>query len=83
MSEEINGNDNLFKEKASIKNNSPCNKCNLMSNYVIIHSCGHEICLNCIFKYYMSNNFKGLTVSSIKIVCPICKEGEEEINLDD
>lgn len=74
---------NLYKEKANVKNNSPCNKCNLLSNYLIIHSCSHEICLNCIFKYYISNNFKGLTESSIKIICPICKEGEEEINLDD
>ena len=31
----------------------------------------------------MSNNFKGLTASSIKIICPICITGEEEINLDD
>ena len=31
----------------------------------------------------MSNNFKGLTTSSIKIICPICQNGEEEINLDD
>ena len=74
---------NEFKEKASIKNNSPCHKCNIQSKYLIIYSCSHEVCLNCIFKYYMSNNFQNLTTSSIKIKCPICQEGQEEINLDD
>ena len=77
-----NINENIYKEKANIKKDSPCNKCNTINN-LIIFSCSHEICSNCIYKFYMSNNFKGLTTSSIKIICPICQNGEEEINLDD
>ena len=73
---------NEYKEKATLKKDSKCNKCKSINNLIIL-SCSHEICTNCIYKFYMSNNFKGLTTSSIKIICPKCQEGEEEINLDD
>ena len=73
---------NEYREKANIKRDSSCNKC-MTINSLIIFSCSHEICSNCIYKFYMSNNFKGLTTSSIKIICPVCQNGEEEINLDD
>ena len=74
---------NEFKEKASIKNDCPCKKCNIQSKYLIVHSCSHDICINCVYKYYMCSNFQNLTTSSIKIKCPICQKGQEEINLDD
>ena len=77
-----NKENNKYKEKANIKKDSSCNKCHIINN-LIIFSCSHEICSNCIYKFYMSNNFKGLTTSSIKIICPICQDGEEEINFDD
>ena len=73
---------NVYKEKANIIKDSPCHKCNEVNN-LILYSCNHEICISCIYNFYMSNNFKGLTTSSLKIKCPICQNGEEEINLDD
>ena len=71
-----------YKEKANIIKDSACNKCKEVNN-LILYSCSHEICVNCIYNLYMSNNFKGLTTTSVKIICPICQNGEEEINLDD
>ena len=72
-----------LRERLTIKENLPCDKCSINSKNVIIYSCSHKLCFNCIFKYFISSNFKGMTTFSIKTVCPKCKEGEIEIGLDD
>ena len=72
-----------LRERLTIKENLPCDKCSINSKNVIIYSCSHKLCFNCIFKYFISSNFKGMTTFSIKTVCPKCKDGEIEIGLDD
>lgn len=46
-------------------------------------SCNHSICFNCIYKFFLSSEFKGLSIEYVKTVCPLCKNGEKEISLDD
>ena len=72
-----------LRERLTVKENLPCDKCSINSKNVIIYSCSHKLCFNCIFKYFISSNFKGMTTFSIKTVCPKCKNGEIEIGLDD
>ena len=61
---------------------SSCDKCLIMCNNNIIYSCSHKICSNCIYKYFMSSNFDELKTSSVKTICPKCKNGEKEIDFD-
>ena len=72
-----------FKERLNINENLPCDKCSLNQRNIITYSCSHKLCFNCIFKYFISSNFKGLTTLSIKLICPQCKTGDIEIYLDD
>ena len=73
-----------FQERLNVnKDNAPCDKCSQNINNLIIYSCSHQLCFNCIFKYFMSNNFKGMSTFSIITICPHCQNGEIEINLDD
>ena len=72
-----------FKERLNLIDNSPCEKCSLNSKSLVTYSCSHKLCFNCIFKYFLSSSFKGLTTYSISSVCPKCQKGNLEINLDD
>ena len=73
-----------FQERLNVnKDIAPCDKCSINNNNLIIYSCSHQLCFNCIFKYFMSSNFKGMSTFSIIEICPHCRKGEIEINLDD
>lgn len=61
---------------------SCCDKCSLTCDNNILYSCSHKICSNCIYKYFMLSNFEELTTSSVKTICPKCKNGDNEINFD-
>ena len=65
------------------KNNSPCDKC-LSHNGELsfIFSCSHNICIMCIFNYFISNNFKGLNYEFITLNCPKCKYGSAKFDLE-
>ena len=71
------------KEKPDIKENISCYKCNMISKFTLSFSCSHSICPNCIFKAFILSNFKSLTTFSINILCPACKKGVINLNLDD
>ena len=72
-----------FKERLNKNVNVPCDKCTITQKDVIVYSCSHRLCFNCIFKNFMSCGFKGITTLSVKAVCPKCKKGKIEIALDD
>lgn len=74
-----------FKKRVNIIEDSLCQKCSTNNKDIISYSCKkkHQICFNCTFIYFMSTNFEGLTTKSITTKCPICQEGDLEINLDD
>jgi hypothetical protein len=40
-------------------------------------SCNHPICFNCIYKFFLSSGLKGLDIENVKIICPLCKNGEK------
>lgn len=61
---------------------SVCDNCG-STEKLVIFPCEHNICENCLFKYLISTNFMDIGLSSIKIICPKCKEGKMEIYLDD
>ena len=61
-----------------------CEICGVKDQIGIIYSsCNHSICFNCVYKFFLSSGFKGLDIESIKSICPLCKNGEKEISLDD
>ena len=73
-----------FQERLNINNeNIPCDKCTLKNKNLLEYSCSHKLCFNCIFKYFISSGFNGMTTYSIKIICPQCQKGDIEISLDD
>ena len=74
---------NKLKERIDIKENSICDKCKSINQYLITFSCMHNICSNCIFQYFMSNYFNKIALSSTLLTCPNCQEGQIDLNLDD
>ena len=64
------------------KEYSVCDNCG-SAEKLVVFPCEHNICENCLFKYLISTNFKDMGLSSIKVICPNCKEGKMEIYLDD
>ena len=64
------------------KEYSVCDNCG-SAEKLVVFPCEHNICENCLFKYLISTNFKDIGLSSIKVICPNCKEGKMEIYLDD
>ena len=46
-------------------------------------SCSHSICFNCIYKFFLSSGLKGLDIENVKIICPLCKNGEKELSLEE
>ena len=83
---ESSNKESFYKYEGRLKvdnENNPCDKCSLNNKNLITYSCLHKICFTCLFKYFISSNFKGMTTFSIKTTCPICQKGEIEISLDD
>ena len=37
-----------YRDKLAIVENSPCDKCSLNQKNLILYSCSHKICFNCI-----------------------------------
>ena len=74
----------LLKEDLKMdKNNSPCDKCISHNGELsFIFSCSHNICIMCIFNYFISSNFKGLNYEFISINCPKCKYGAAKFDLE-
>ena len=72
-----------FKERLIVDEKIPCAKCTLKQTKLVLYSCSHKLCFNCIFKFFISNGLKGLNTLSVKLVCPQCKKGNIEISLDD
>ena len=46
-------------------------------------SCNHSICLNCVYKFFLSSGFKGLDIENVRSICPLCKNGEKELSLEE
>ena len=46
-------------------------------------SCNHSICFNCIYKFFLSSGLKGLDIENVKIICPLCKNGEKELSFEE
>ena len=61
-----------------------CNLCEKNNQLGIKYDlCNHSICLNCIYKYFLSSGFQGLDLEGVKTNCPKCKKGEKQLSLDD
>ena len=60
-----------------------CNKC-LLNNELSAFpfSCSHNICLICMFKYFISNNFNGLKYEYITLNCPLCQYGNAKFSVE-
>ena len=68
----------------SRKKNIICGKCaSKQKENIYQFSCSHNICSNCIFHYFISNNFQGLNLKSIDVLCPLCQKGDNEFSLND
>ena len=75
-------NQNLYQDyQGELINCNLCQKQNQIGiNYDLCH---HSICLNCIYKYFLSSGFKGLDIEGVIINCPKCKKGEKQHTLED
>ena len=61
-----------------------CEKCKNLDKIIInFDACNHLICMNCIYKYFLSSGFKGLDLEGVKAICPLCKKGEKDLSLED
>ena len=45
-------------------------------------SCFHNVCINCIFNYFILNKFKGLKLEFLTLNCPICQYGSAKFSLE-
>ena len=81
--ESSGGSYHQVKERVNISENMPRIKCSSVNKNLIEFSCSHKVCFNCIFKYFLSSSFKGISMAYINLKCPQCQQGEIEINLDD
>ena len=50
---------------------------------IIYTSCNHSICFNCVYRFFLSSGFKGLVKENVKSICPLCKNGEKELSLEE
>lgn len=63
---------------------STCEMCKKPNQINInFNSCNHSICLNCIYKFFISSGFQGLNIEGVKLICPKCKKGEKNLSLDE
>lgn len=45
-------------------------------------SCMHNVCINCLFNYFILNKFKGLKLEFLTLNCPICQYGIAKFSLE-
>ena len=85
---EINENNIYYIINEDIKpnNNNKNNKCCVCSSHneeiTFVFSCTHNTCLMCLFKYFISNNFKGLEYEYVTLNCPLCKYGSAKFSAE-
>ena len=61
-----------------------CNICNKQEQIGYQYTpCNHTICIECIYKYFLSTNFQGLELEGFKSICPKCKQGQKDLSLDE
>ena len=61
-----------------------CDKCKLndKDESTFSFSCCHNLCINCIFNYFILNKFKGLKLELLTLNCPICQYGSAKFSLE-
>ena len=61
-----------------------CNKCktNDKDEPCFSFSCSHNICVNCMFNYFISNKFKGLKFEFLTMNCPLCQYGTSKFSIE-
>ena len=71
-------------EKKVENNYFPCDKCqiNYKNEATFSFSCLHNICLNCLFNYFIQNKFRGLKLEFLLLNCPICQYGTAKFSLE-
>ncbi len=86
--EQINKNEEIInaiikEELEKEKGNSKCDKC-LSDNEELTFSfsCTHNICITCMFNFFISNKFKGLNLDYISLNCPQCKFGYAKFSME-
>ena len=62
----------------------PCDKCQSSekNEATFSFSCLHNICVSCLFNYFIQNKFKGLKLEFISFNCPICQYGNAKFSLE-
>ena len=61
-----------------------CDKCHTLetSELIFSFSCLHNMCVNCIFNYFILNKFKGLKFEFLTLNCPVCQYGSAKFSID-
>ena len=75
---------NDITQKKSENEFIPCDKCKLndKDEETFSFSCFHNICINCIFNYFILNKFRGLKLEFLTLNCPICQYGSARFSLE-
>ena len=75
---------NDIKDKKSENIHFPCDKCqsNDKDEETFSFSCLHNMCVNCMFNYFILNKFKGLKLEFLTLNCPICQYGSAKFSLE-
>ena len=74
----------LSDSSRSRKKNVICGKCaSKQRENIYRFSCSHNICSNCIFHSFISNNFQGMNLQSVDLICPLCQKGDNAFSLND
>ena len=62
----------------------PCEKCHLneINEEIFSFSCMHNICISCLFNYFIMNKFRGLKLEFLTLNCPICQYGSAKFSLE-
>ena len=61
-----------------------CDKCKIYdkNEETFPFSCMHNVCINCLFNYFILNKFKGLKLEFLTLNCPICQYGIAKFSLE-
>ena len=75
---------NDAKDKKLENEHLPCDKCqsNNKDEETFSFSCLHNMCVNCMFNYFILNKFKGLKLEFLTLNCPICQYGSAKFSLE-
>ena len=75
---------NDAKDKKLENEHLPCDKCqsNNKDEETFSFSCLHNMCVNCMFNYFILNKFKGLKLEFLALNCPICQYGSAKFSLE-